>query len=48
VGDSQFTKRAAHAGHETSQLRRPVLIGAPQPPRTRLCEMPCYFDGTRG
>src|SRR6188472_2670619 len=27
----------AHAGHETSQLRRPVPIGAPQPPHPRLC-----------
>jgi len=37
VGDSQFTKRAARAGHESSQLRRPVPIGAPQPPHPRLC-----------
>src|SRR6185295_7502016 len=38
VGDKSVSRSVlAHAGLESSQLRRSILIGAPQPARTRLC-----------
>jgi len=36
-----------HAVLETSQLRRPILIGAPHPARTRLCRRSGSVPGSR-
>jgi len=36
-----------HAGHESSQLRRPALIGAPRPPPRAFVPPPCSFGGDK-